>query len=118
MAERVPYGTTEPIHRFNTDEEGRVVVENLPTRDLRVLIGPGGLASYVPVIEGKKAGVQRIYAVEGMTGVDVSSNVPEGSIAISVSHEEAAGRVVEWIQKSLEETAEARRRSEVAFHNI
>jgi hypothetical protein len=118
MAEKIPYGTTEPIHRFDTNEAGRVVVENLPTRDLRSLIGPGGLSSQVPHIEDGKVSVRTVYAVEGMNSINISADVPEGSVVIGVSYEEAAGRVVEWIQKSLDETAEARRQREVSFHNI
>ena len=110
MAENIPYGTTEPIHRFVTDEPGKVIVENLPTRDLRALIGPNGLSTYVPVVEGNQVMSVKKYAVEGMTSVDTSSDVPEGSIVISVSSDEAAQHVVRWVHNSLHDVYQTRHR--------
>ena len=95
-------------HTFNTEQPDRVIIEKLPKNDLRALIGPGGLSSYRRTVEGGRAVIMKTYALEGVTSVDISSDVPEDTIIVGVDGTEAQSRVVEWTNNTLGEVYEAR----------
>jgi len=96
---RTPYGTKEPIHRYNTTQEGVIIIENLPVRDRFALLGNGVLSTMSPVVRDGRSAAVKTFAIEGVNMVDVSSDAPLDSIILGVPDV----RDVPWVLDELED---------------
>ena len=106
-----PQGSEGAI--FTERKNDTIIFSNLEARDKRTIIGPGGLS-----IMGKYAETPTTYQVAGVTHLDVSSEVANDSIVISISNDEAAHEVVEWIRSRLEDVHAARAQQEELLRTI
>lgn len=96
-------------------QKGAVIVSDLKRADLLSLIGPNGLS-----IVSQKEGEPTRYAVEGVTGVNVSRWVDEGSIVINTDiHNQVYQRYLEgWLKKHFKDLYSARAVTEEALRKV
>jgi len=108
MTEHSPHGADAPTYRFSTEQVGTVAINDLAQRDLLALIGPGGFSYRKRMLIDGELSYDEVYVVEGIESVDVSSDVPDGSIMIRIGNEDAAQAVVSWVAKRLDSVREER----------